>query len=210
VFLTRFSSQAANSFADIELLSNKVNSVLRPTTFSIRWKWWLFVAATTTWLLLMTLRPDGHISAHDVNLTPLAEHSRALVCFLDQRCSFQRQAFWFLLINLVGNILVFVPLGFGLAGALYQGRVKQIIWQAALGGFILSLAIELLQLTTLSRSTDVDDLIFNTLGAALGASLYAVFKIYFTRSRHELTCTTENENVQRSNVQRSNVISEGD
>jgi glycopeptide antibiotics resistance protein len=135
----------------------------------------------TVWLLLLTLRPDGHISARDVNLTPLAEHSRALVCLLDQRCPFQRQAFWFLLLNLVGNILVFVPLGFGLAGALDQDRFKHIIWQAALGGFMLSLAIELLQLTTLSRSTDVDDLIFNTLGATVGASLYVVFKLYFTR-----------------------------
>ncbi len=153
----------------------------RFTTFSTRWKWWLFVAATTAWLLLMTLRPDGHISTHDINLTPLAEHSRALVCLFDRQCQFQGQAFWFLLINLVGNILVFVPLGFGLAGALDRGRVKPIIWPAVLGGFMLSLAIELLQLATPSRSTDVDDLIFNTLGAALGAGLYAVFKIYFTR-----------------------------
>lgn len=153
----------------------------RPTTFSTRWKWWLFIAATTAWLLLMTLRPDGHISAHDVNLTPLVEHSRALVYLLDRHCPFQGQAFWFLSINLAGNILVFVPLGFGLAGALDRGRLKPIIWQAVLGGFMLSLAIELLQLTTPSRSTDIDDLIFNTLGAALGAALYAGVKIYFTR-----------------------------
>jgi glycopeptide antibiotics resistance protein len=73
----------------------------------------------------------------------------------------------------VGNIVVFVPLGFGLAGALYQTNLRQTIGLAALGGFFLSLLIELGQLLIPTRSTDIDDLFFNTLGATLGALCFA-------------------------------------
>jgi glycopeptide antibiotics resistance protein len=103
----------------------------------------------------------------------MAEHGWALVCLLDNTCDFQRRAFRFLLIDVVGNIVVFVPLGFGLAGALYQTNLRQTIGLAALGGFCLSLLIELGQLLIPTRSTDIDDLFFNTLGATLGALCFA-------------------------------------
>ena len=45
----------------------------------------------------------------------------------------------------------------------------------AAGAFI-SLCIEILQLPFASRASDVDDLIMNTLGAAVGYGIYAVFK----------------------------------
>jgi glycopeptide antibiotics resistance protein len=86
-----------------------------------------------------------------------------------------------LLIDVVGNTLVFMPLGFGLAGALHRGNAWQTIYRAALGGFLVSLAIELLQLAIPSRATDVDDLIFNSLGALLGALLF--YTLYYQIKR---------------------------
>lgn len=66
--------------------------------------------------------------------------------------------------NTVLNVLLFLPLGFLLPVVWTEERsLKRVLaW-----GFGLSLGIELLQLFSL-RLTDVDDLITNTLGAALG------------------------------------------
>lgn len=104
----------------------------------------------------------------------MAEHSEALICLIRQTCLSARRSLWFLLIDVVGNITVFVPLGFGLAGALHQADFRQSIGRAAVGGFGLSLLIELSQFALPSRTTDVDDLIFNTLGATVGAIFFVL------------------------------------
>ncbi len=147
-----------------------MKQLLQNPEFKIRRKWWILIGVTTVWLLAMTLRPD-HTLNH-VNLVPLAEHSVALGCVINSQCAQQGQALRFLIIDVLGNIVVFVPLGVGLAGALHQGNRRQTIWRAMLGGLLLSIAIELMQTAIPSRATDIDDLIFNTLGTALGALLF--------------------------------------
>ena len=62
------------------------------------------------------------------------------------------------------NVLLFVPLGVLLP--LLWGRFRS-GWKTVLFGFCLSLGVECLQMFTL-RLTDVDDLITNTLGTAVG------------------------------------------
>ncbi|MEW5961800.1 MAG: VanZ family protein, partial [Chloroflexota bacterium] len=131
--------------------------------------WGLLMATTMLWLLWMTSRPGG--AASGLNLIPLAESGRAVACLVNDPCPYQRRAFWLLLINVAGNVLVFVPLGLGLAGWRHRTHSRQTLQVVALGGFLVSLAIELMQLAILSRATDVDDLIFNTLGALLGGLL---------------------------------------
>lgn len=64
------------------------------------------------------------------------------------------------------NVVMMTPMGFFLP-VLGGGGLKK----AVAGGFTMSLLIELSQLTN-SRSTDVDDLICNTLGAAAGYLIY--------------------------------------
>ncbi len=144
---------------------------------STRRGWWLLVAVVVAWLLWLTLRPDS--TSNTINLVPLAEHGSALACLVNSGCFFQRQAFWFLLIDVAGNTLVMIPAGFGLAGALHRANPWQTIRRIALAGFLLSLVIESIQLAIPSRATDVDDLIFNSLGAVLGALLFLIF--YTTR-----------------------------
>lgn len=122
----------------------------------------------------MTLRPDGNFVRNELNLIPMAEHGPAIACLFNPQCFFRRSARRFLLIDVVGNMIVFMPIGFGLAGALAQDAVIRTIRAAALGGFLLSLTIELLQLAVPTRTTDVDDLIFNTLGALLGAIAFTL------------------------------------
>ncbi|WP_342318675.1 VanZ family protein [Corynebacterium mayonis] len=59
-------------------------------------------------------------------------------------------------VNLLGNIALFYPVGF----LAYRRPLTT--------GFLLSLAIETTQFATYSGYSDIDDLIFNTLGAGLG------------------------------------------
>jgi glycopeptide antibiotics resistance protein len=136
-----------------------------------RWGWWLLTIASIGWLFWMTLRPDSTLN--QINLIPMAEHGRAMACFISGKCALQ-EVFWFLLIDVLGNILVFIPLGIGFAGILHRDNPRQTILRATLCGFLVSLTIELTQLTIPTRATDIDDLIFNTLGTMLGAIILVV------------------------------------
>ena len=69
------------------------------------------------------------------------------------------------------NVVLFVPLGF-LLPAIWRRGAR--LAPVAGFGFLLSLSIELLQLLNF-RTTDVDDLLMNTLGTIVG---YGVFKLW--------------------------------
>ena len=67
--------------------------------------------------------------------------------------------------ELVGNVLLFLPLGILLGREkFWQGRPFRMLLTAAL----LSASLEMLQWTTGLGVADVDDVICNTLGAFLG------------------------------------------
>ena len=73
------------------------------------------------------------------------------------------------LVNLIGNVAMFIPTGVILP-VLYRSVNRY--WKDVFAGAVLSLCIELLQLPFASRATDIDDLILNTLGAALGGLIF--------------------------------------
>ncbi|WP_413381325.1 VanZ family protein [Alkalihalobacillus sp. 1P02AB] len=70
---------------------------------------------------------------------------------------------------LIGNIILFIPLGYLLPQLL---KAKKRFILITLYGFLTSMTIELLQFTFLYRVADVDDLILNTLGASIGFGMY--------------------------------------
>lgn len=76
-------------------------------------------------------------------------------------------------INLVGNVAMFVPLGFFLPCLWQKFRSygRFFLWQV---GIIV--VVELIQLFSLWGSCDIDDLILNTLGSALGFVCYGFFR----------------------------------
>jgi len=83
-----------------------------------------------------------------------------------------RQGNWdYLTIALIGNILIFVPLGLLLC-LLWRGATLK---RAALSGLAASVVIEICQLP-LDRWTDIDDLWLNALGAALGYGVYVLMR----------------------------------
>ena len=72
--------------------------------------------------------------------------------------------------EVIGNVLLFVPLGFLLAASFRSLRRLLPAMAVAAG---ISLVIEATQsLPSIGRSTSVDDLIFNTIGAAVGAAVF--------------------------------------
>lgn len=70
-----------------------------------------------------------------------------------------------LVVNVLGNLAAFIPLGFLLPSL--SDRHTSARW-VVLVGFCLSLDIEILQFASQRRVADVDDLLLNTLGAFLG------------------------------------------
>ena len=76
-------------------------------------------------------------------------------------------------VNLFGNVLMFVPLGFLLP---LTFRKLTGLWKFLLATASLITAVELLQLFTLVGSCDIDDLILNLIGAALGYGLYRIYE----------------------------------
>lgn len=75
-------------------------------------------------------------------------------------------------INVIGNIIMFVPWGFGLVLLWKKNRRLPVIIAFSLG---LTLLIETCQLF-IERSVDVDDLILNFTGSCLGAGSFYVLK----------------------------------
>ena len=109
-------------------------------------------------LLTMTLahkeQAEGTPVSQRLNLTPFA----TIVHDLGDN----GRGFW---INLVGNVVVFTPLGAAIA-SLAPRRARAL--HAMSAGFALSLSIETLQFVIGRRIAAVDAVTLNTLGASLG------------------------------------------
>ena len=75
--------------------------------------------------------------------------------------------------NVVGNMAMLIPSGFVLP-VVY--RKLDCFWKVVAAGALISLCIEILQLPFPSRASDVDDLILNTLGVAVGYGVYTAVK----------------------------------
>lgn len=69
------------------------------------------------------------------------------------------------------NIVLFLPLG--ILTPLLRGNRRPLLFTAGAGA-AFSLLIELIQLLN-NRSTDIDDLLLNTMGAILGFALYCAW-----------------------------------
>lgn len=78
-----------------------------------------------------------------------------------------------IVINLAGNVVMFVPLGFFLP---LNWQCFRNFWLLIVGVILIVSLVELIQLVTLLGSLDVDDLILNVLGAAVGYFLWVLFR----------------------------------
>jgi glycopeptide antibiotics resistance protein len=110
----------------------------------------LALGAAFAAIVLVTIRPSG--GDHEPRLRPLAEIRLALTP------PFHRA--W--IAEIVGNVLLFVPLGAVLC-------LRNVRFVRSVGvALVISIAVELVQLLLPGRTTAVDDVLCNTAGAALG------------------------------------------
>ena len=75
-----------------------------------------------------------------------------------------------MVMNLFGNVLIFMPFGFFLPMASrFRSVFATIFWS-----FMLSLAVEMFQFITKVGCFDVDDLLLNTVGGIIGHIIFCV------------------------------------
>lgn len=143
----------------------------------------------TLWTRLVYLLAAGLVSATVLSLTLLKSsfsvgglwnpqvHNRRSVDLVPFNGFIDPPVWYGPITNTLGNLALFVPVGF-LAVLLWRTftrsdpsrpawRRRGVLW-AALAGAALSLGIEVAQFVFARGYTDVDDLLFNILGAALG------------------------------------------
>ncbi|MGB3653014.1 MAG: VanZ family protein [Rivularia sp. (in: cyanobacteria)] len=99
---------------------------------------------------------------------PSSISKRGLVNSFDNNSFFQDQ---------VNNVLLFLPLGFGLTGLLQKRKTKLILQIAAviLAGAALSSTVELLQIMVPSRTPTPADIINNSFGGFLGLICFYIW-----------------------------------
>ncbi len=86
--------------------------------------------------------------------------------------------------NLVGNVVLFLPMG--LYFALLDTSARK--WRCLLWAALVSVGIELSQYIFALGTTDVDDVILNVLGASLGILCYGLLKRWLkVKTAHTVT-----------------------
>ena len=148
---------------------------MKKTSRNPFWRFcFLVYCALMLWLLF---HRDRYAIAEDywqqvrlnINLTPF--HTVKLYLHLLKNTNsayLLRHAF----VNLLGNIGMFIPLGFFLPRLYPKLRA---LWKTLLSSCLIICVVEVLQLFTLLGSCDVDDLILNLIGVAMGYSLFRLF-----------------------------------
>lgn len=129
---------------------------------------WVLFLLYCGWMLVLLF--DRERSEPSINLEPLRTIRLFVRVLLYDSSEYNiRMA----IVNLFGNIAMFIPLGYFLPR---QWTPLRKWWRTWLVTFLVMTAVEIAQLFTLRGTCDVDDLILNLLGAALGYGLFCILK----------------------------------
>lgn len=129
--------------------------------------WWELLFAAYSFLMLWLLYGQrwGQ-NAGSLNLRPF-DTLRCFVWVIQNRTD--AESLRHAVVNLAGNVIMFVPLGFLVPG-IWQ-KMQKFGWHFL--AMVLSIVlIELLQLVTNLGSCDVDDLMLNLVGTTIGFLLW--------------------------------------
>ena len=102
---------------------------------------------------------DNYNYLNSINIIPFQTISE------DVAAVFDGSTRWHAIRNLIGNLLLFVPMGFFLP-FFAQKMAKTKTYVIVVAAFIV--AVEVIQIITLSGSLDIDDFILNLSGALIG------------------------------------------
>ncbi len=121
--------------------------------------------------LILTLRPVYPLPGQVIDDSWVPFHTIAI--YLANLGS------WFWMRNLFGNFALLLPIG--LLGPVVLPVLDR-WWRVALVALAFSAAIELAQYWVPDRSTDIDDLMINTLGALFGYALLTIIRRLASRA----------------------------
>jgi glycopeptide antibiotics resistance protein len=130
------------------------------------WGWAVAVAVALAAVLVLTLFPGRNEKS--TSFVPLRMHAEAVGCVLTG-CDDLGDEAQFLFKDVAGNLVLFFPVGAALAGALPVVPDRRRFWVVTALGLVLSIGIESAQLAIPTRATDVDDVLLNVVGCAMGA-----------------------------------------
>jgi glycopeptide antibiotics resistance protein len=88
--------------------------------------------------------------------------------------------------QIMGNFVMLLPLGIYLPLLYRKLRTAVSFFAVLIISFLVSVTIEILQLATSYRSTDIDDVILNTLGACVGFLVYLLVKSIINSGKGEV------------------------
>ena len=125
-------------------------------------------------LFALTMAPHPESQEHPLRLIPFRT---IWDCF--------QQGGWIWVVNILGNLAAFVPLGFLRAES--RPELDQ-AGKVVLYSFLLSAFIEALQLASGQRIADIDDVLLNSLGGLLGFGICRLFRGVVTRRASEAAC----------------------
>jgi glycopeptide antibiotics resistance protein len=124
-----------------------------------------------------------------INLVPFKVNAVFIKAFFGHgKMSRQTLPRWVYL-NLFGNFVLFMPFGFFFAGFLAQSSFRSSYRVVVLSGCLLSLGLEVFQLFIPTRATDIDDVIFNTVGTCLGVMMFFMLRrVFFAMYPQAVKC----------------------
>ncbi len=141
----------------------------------------LFAVYSIIMLYLLFLQRERGFT--EINIVPFRTIERL---WLVMRQSFGSEAtaslFVSSFVNLAGNVLMFIPLGFfpPFIWKVFRRFIPDMVLCAA-----VIIAVELMQYVTDLGYADIDDLILNIFGAAMGWCIFAVLKKVLNRAKPE-------------------------
>ena len=144
--------------------------------------WLIFIAYCGLMLHLLFSRTAGEIRSY--NIVPFRTIKEFwLVMRQSFGVEYAESLFMASLVNLAGNIVMFIPLG--LLPPLL-GKKPGIGWRCPVAAAAAIVAVELVQYLTGLGSADIDDFILNMLGAALGWLIFALGRKILGRVAHDV------------------------
>lgn len=131
-----------------------------------KYLFWLYLA----FLFFILFYPSLHsrMEENTMNLTPFSGMS-IYIFYFDQF------PLWVVFVNLIGNILAFVPFGFLLSRLFTRMKWFEISLLTAMCSFF----VECLQFHFRLGTFDIDDIILNTFGGLLGFLIYKTCRATF-------------------------------
>ncbi len=136
---------------------------------------------TSLVILLVTMMPDTTVSKANRSgkIKSVPFHHLSTVVRIVARPDKPLAKLHKTLVDLLGNIVLFVP--FGVLASIILKQKKRPTWMRILlafgAGLLFSSFIETVQFWFPTRTTDVDDIIFNSSGTLLGMGLVPAFCI---------------------------------